>query len=314
MSETLAVTRPPEPDFSAITTEELIAYREAENRWRASSAALPILGEPDPRVAIEWHDVALPGRDLPVRVYRPTSTTRTDLPLVIHVHGGGFVGIAAQCDWTNSHLAANLPALVVSVEHRLLAPDSPLANAADDGWDVLDHVLRHAAQWGIDPTRTAVFGESCGALISALTAIRAREAGLRLAAQVLVNPVIDVTETMFDYPSMAEYAYRPTRALPLFQLFQRLAVAPGTDARASSPLSAHDLSGLAPALLVVPTLDAVADHGRRYAERLRAAGTTVRLTEYPGARHAFLTLPGVEPQAEIARAEILEFLRAALAV
>lgn len=35
--------------------------------------------------------------------------------------------------------------------------------------------------------------------------------------------------------------------------------------------------------------------------------------EYPGARHAFLTLPGVEPQAETARAEILAFLRAALA-
>jgi acetyl esterase len=39
----------------------------------------------------------------------------------------------------------------------------------------------------------------------------------------------------------------------------------------------------------------------------------VRLSEYPEARHAFLTLPGVEPQAEAARAEILKFLRAALA-
>ncbi|WP_344594881.1 alpha/beta hydrolase fold domain-containing protein [Actinomadura vinacea] len=53
----------------------------------------------------------------------------------------------------------------------------------------------------------------------------------------------------------------------------------------SSPLYADDLRGLAPALLVVPTQDAVADHGRRYAERLRAAGTSVRLTEYPGAKH-----------------------------
>jgi acetyl esterase len=93
---------------------------------------------------------------------------------------------------------------------------------------------------------------------------------------------------------------------------RRLAVPPGTDARAFSPLYADDLSGLAPALLVVPTQDAVADHGRRYAERLRAAGTSVRLTEYPGARHAFLTLPGVDPQARVAQAEIFEFLRSAL--
>ncbi|KUF13582.1 alpha/beta hydrolase [Streptomyces silvensis] len=319
MSEITAVTRPQEPDFSTLTPEELLVYREAENRFRASAAARAYLGEPDPGAAITWQVVALPGRDLPVRVYRPVPTgddeagVPSGLPLVVHVHGGGFVGTATQCDWTNSHLAARLPALVVSVEHRLVAPDSPLADAAADGWDVLDHVVRHAAQWGADPARTAVFGESCGALISALTALRAREAGLRLAAQVLVNPAVDVTATMYDHASITEYAYSPSRALPLLRYFQRLAVPPGTDARAVSPLYADDLGGLAPALVVVPTQDAVADHGRRYAERLHAAGTPVRLTEYPGAKHAFLTLPGVEPQAAAARAEILAFLREALA-
>ncbi len=147
MSETTTATRPPEPDFEAITAEELLAYRDAENRFRASVAARAILGEPDPGAAIDWQEIALPGRDLSVRVYRPApmgndeAAARTDLPLVVHVHGGGFVGTAVQCDWTNSHLAVGLPALVVSVEHRLLAPGSPLTNAADDGWDVLDHVV-----------------------------------------------------------------------------------------------------------------------------------------------------------------------------
>ncbi|WP_433204023.1 alpha/beta hydrolase [Nocardia sp. CA-107356] len=318
MSEISTATRPLEPDFSAITTEELLAYRDAENRWRMSSAAREILGEPDPGAAVRWQQVRLPGRDLPVRVYRPVLTevgeaSHTGLPLVIHVHGGGFVGTAGQCDWTNSHLAARLPAVVVSVEHRLLAPGGPLANAAADGWDVLDHVVRHAVRWDIDPARTAVFGESCGALITALTAIRARQARVELRAQVLVNPALDVTETMFDYASIDEYASSPTLSLPALRLFQRLAVPSGTDARVLSPLYAPDLSGLAPALVVVPTQDAVADHGRRYAERLRVAGTSVQLTEYSEARHAFLTLPGVEPQAEAAQAEIVAFLRAALA-
>lgn len=312
MNETTAATRPPEPDFASVTAGELLAYREAENRWRASDAARPFLGDPDPGAAIAWREIALPGRDLPVRVYRPAAAGDTELPLVVHVHGGGFVGTAAQCDWTSSHLAARLPALVVSVEHRLLAPADPLAHAADDGWDVLDHVLRHAAQWGVDPARTAVFGESCGALIAALTAVRARDAGVRLRAQVLVNPVVDVTRSMFDYPSMAEYAYQPSRAEPLLQLFRRLAAPSGRDARAVSPLHAEDLGALAPALVVVPTQDAVADHGRRYAERLLDAGVPVRLTEYPGAKHAFLTLPGLEPQAEAARAEIFAFLDTAL--
>ncbi|MEU1873060.1 alpha/beta hydrolase [Streptomyces sp. NPDC019793] len=318
MRETTAVTRPPQPDFEAITTEELIAYREAENRYRASDAARAILGEPDPGAAIEWQDVALPGRDLPVRVYRPVPTgdgetaARTGLPLVVHVHGGSFVGTAAQCDWTNSHLAVRLPAVVVSVEHRLVAPGSPLADAADDGWDVLRHVLRHAARWGVDPERAAVFGESFGGLISALTAIRARDAGLRLKAQVLVNPAVDMTPAMYDYPSIAEHADTPTLAMPQLRLLERLATPPGTDARAFSPLYAEDLSGLAPALIVVPTHDPLADHGRRYADRLRAAGTPVRLDEHVGAGHAFLTLPGVEPRAAAARSGIRAFLRAVL--
>ncbi|MGW4808460.1 alpha/beta hydrolase [Kitasatospora sp. NPDC004272] len=315
---TATATRPPDPDFSAITDEELRAYRDAENQWRASGPARAMLGEPDPGAAIVWRQVALPGRELPVRVYRPVPAgdggagARTDLPLVVHVHGGGFVGTAVQCDWANSHLAAQLPALVVSVEHRLLAPGSPFANAADDGWDVLRHLVRHAARWGVDPARSAVLGESCGALISALTAVRAREAGQGLKAQVLVNPVVDVTGTMLDHPSIAEHADDPAPVLPQLRLIQRLAVLPGADARPVSPLYQDDLGGLAPALVVTPTRDALADHGRRYAERLRAAGTPVRLSEYPGARHAFLTLPGVEPQAEAARTEILEFLRAAL--
>ncbi|MCL2731441.1 MAG: alpha/beta hydrolase [Actinomycetia bacterium] len=320
MSGTTDITRPPEPDWSALTADDLAAYREAENRFRASPAARAVTGEPDPGAAITWQQVALPGRDLPVRVYRPAdaggdgngSGAGDGLPLVVHVHGGGFVGTAVQCDGYAGHLAAQLPAVVVSVEHRLLDHGTSLRDAADDGWDVLDHVVRNAARWGVDPERTAVLGESCGGLISALSALRAKDAGLRLRAQVLVNPAVDVTGTMLDHPSTAVYAHTPTLALPHLLFFQRLGVPAGTDARALSPLYADDLAGLAPALLVVPTADPLADHGRRYAERLRAAGTPVRLSEYEGAGHAFLSMPGLSPHAVPARAEIVEFLRAAL--
>lgn len=309
MSQALAAQQ----DWATMTDEELAAYREAENRRRAAPQAREITGVPDPGAAIDWQELALPGRRLPVRVYRPASLGHGDLPLVLHVHGGGFVGTAVQSDWVNSHLAAQLPALVVSVEHRLLAPDTALAAAVDDGWDVLEHVVRHADELGIDPARVAVFGESCGGLIAALAAIRARAAGLDVRAQVLVNPVVDVTGTMLDHPSIAEHAVSPTLTVPQLRLLQRLAVPSGTDPRTLSPLYADDLSGLAPALVVLPTHDPLADHGRRYAERLREGGTLVRLTEYPGARHAFLSMPGVVGRvAEAARAEVTEFLRGAV--
>ncbi|MEU7892137.1 alpha/beta hydrolase [Nonomuraea sp. NPDC049152] len=330
MSEVTVAERPPlgirllralgkDPDWLAMTAEELVAYRDAENRKRASRLGRVVTGCPDRGAAIQWQEVALPGLTLPVRVYRPSPGRdggrdgRAGLPLVLHVHGGGFVGTAAQSDWVNSHLAVRLPAVVVSVEHRLLDPDTPLSAAVDDGWDVLRHLLRHAAQWGIDPARTAVFGESTGSMITALVAIRAREAGLPLRAQVLVNPAVDLTSTMYDHASFTEHANSPTLTMSYMRLLRRFAVPPGTDPRAMSPLYADDLSGLAPALVVVPTIDPLADHGRSYAERLRAAGTPARLAEHPGATHAFLSMPGVVPQAKAARKEILEFLRGALA-
>ncbi|GAA3465557.1 alpha/beta hydrolase fold domain-containing protein [Nonomuraea roseola] len=178
---------------------------------------------------------------------------------------------------------------------------------------MLQHVVQHAARWGVDPARTAVFGESTGSMVAALAAIRARESGPLLRAQVLVNPAVDLTPAGFEYASMRRHANSPTLTMPQMRLFQRLAVPAGTDPRAVSPLHADDLSGRAPALVVVPTVDPVADHGRTYAERLRAAGTPARLTEYPGATHAFLSMPGVVPQAKPARAEIVEFLQGALA-
>jgi acetyl esterase len=324
MKAAIATARPPlgvrllhallkEPDWSTITAEEVVAFGAAANRMAASRLVCVITGLPDRGAAIRWREVTLPDRGLLVREYRPSpkrGSGGANLPLVLHVHGGGFGGTAVQSDWLNRHLAARLPAVVVSVEHRLLAPGIPLSALADDGWDVLRHVVQNAAEWGVDPARTAVVGESAGALIVALAAIRAKESDLTLQAQVLVNPALDVTETALSYASMAEHAHTPSLNVERFQAFLRLAVPPGADPRAVSPLRADDLGGLAPALVVVPTVDPVADHGRRYVERLRESGTPARLTEHPGATHAFLSMQGLVPQARTARAEIAEFLRA----
>ncbi|MFE3960450.1 alpha/beta hydrolase [Nocardia sp. NPDC059091] len=298
-----------DPDWETLTAAELATHSEAANRLFGSRALRVITGFPKRGTTIDWEEVALGDRVIPVRVYRPSGERGGTLPLVVHVHGGGFAGTAAQCDWGNSHLAARLPAVVVSVEHRLLAPGIPLSAAADDGWDVLRHIVNHAGEWGVDPARVAVAGESTGALITALSAIRAKTSGLTLRAQVLVNPASDLAGSFDDYASISRYADSPTLSLPKLNLFRQLAVPPGSDPRAVSPLYADDLGGLAPALVVVPILDPLADQGRRYAERLRESGTPAQLSEYPGATHAFITMPGLVPQARAARAEITRFLR-----
>ncbi|MFC3244220.1 alpha/beta hydrolase fold domain-containing protein [Gordonia humi] len=161
----------------------------------------------------------------------------------------------------------------------------------------------------MDADRVAVFGESTGGLIAALSAIRARDAGHAVRAQVLANPCLDVASAMSEWPSYSRYADNPTLTTGQMEMFLRLAVPPGADAAALSPLRLEDLSGLAAALIIVPTYDPISDQGRRYAERLQAAGTAVQLGEYPGATHAFLSMPTLVPQAMRARTDVTEFLR-----
>ena len=302
-----------EPDWSRMTPGELTAFQVAQNRKRSSRLVRVVTGRPEPSADIEWQEVALPCRAIRVRVYGPSvrrnGADRRDLPLVLHVHGGGFVGTAVQSDWVNSHIAVRVPALVISVEHRLLAPGTPLTAAIDDGWDALQNVFEHATQWRIDARHVALFGESTGAVVTALAAIRAKSIGLSLSAQILANPCVDLTSTAFDYDSMIRYRDSPTLTMAQMLFWRDLAIPPDTDPRPLSPLHADDLSGLAPTLVVVPTYDPMADHGRRYVERLLADGTPARLSEYPGATHAFLSMPGLVPQAKAARAEIVRFLR-----
>ena len=294
-----------DPRIMEMTNDQLRKSAEDQNRLASSELMRIVTGVPARGVDMSWRELTLPDRKVWARVYRRTSANV--LPVVIHVHGGGFAGTAAQCDWINSLLAARLPAVVVSVEHRLLNRDTPLQAAADDAWDVLEHLRENADEWGIDTSRVALAGESCGALIAALNCLKARDAGIEIRAQVLVNPVIDVTETAFDYPTMSEFAESPTLNSDALELFRELAVPPKVDPRPLSPICA-EVGRLPPTLLVIPELDPLADQGRSYAKRLSDAGVSVRVSQYPKSGHAFLSMPGLDPAARAAGRGILSFL------
>lgn len=296
-----------EKDWDSIDAAELIAFREYSNAKRSSRTARIITGRPDRRAETTQRSIALGGYSVPVRVHRPRQASGP-LPLIVQFHGGGFVvGAAQHNDWTNSHLAARCPAVVVAVDYRL-APEHPAPAPIEDGFAVLATILDDATAWGIDPSRVAVLGESAGGTIAALLALRVRDLMLSLRAQVLSYPVVDWTESMLDYPSAVDNADNPMLPLPMLRAFRRTAVLPDL-ALDLSPLLHEDLTGLAPALIQTAPLDPLADHGIRYAKRLTAEGNDVHLHSYPRAPHGFLTMPGLVRTATPARTHILEFLR-----
>jgi acetyl esterase len=298
-------------DWEALTDDQVIAAREKVNRQGSSRAARIITGLPDRRARIEERTIDLPGRRLKLRVHRPKNAGPR-LPLILSFHGGGFLmGTAAQNDWLNSHLAARCPAVVVSVEYRL-APEHPLPEPVEDGYDTLVSLVDDPFGWDIDPAAVAVLGESAGGTLAALVALRARKDGPPLHAQVLTYPATDWSETMTDYPSIAANAGNPGLPLSRLRTGRRLSVPPTLDPRSVSPVRFDSLADLPPTLVVTGELDPVADQGRRYVERLRADGTDARLACYPKAIHGFLSTPGLVPAARPARREILAFMRGRL--
>ena len=294
-------------DWDSISTDDLIAFRDKTNRARRSKVARLVTGFPDRGVEITERTIDLAGRSLVARVNRPRSANSA-LPLVVQFHGGGFaVGTAAQNDWLNSRVAARCNAVVASIEYRL-APEHPLPAAVDDARDAFSRIVRDAAEWGIDPERVAAMGESVGGALAALTAIDARDAGLHCARRCCsIRRSTGRTRCSTTRPC-TDNAENPTLSLPLLRAYRRFSLP--ESAEAGHGPTAHDGGSprVGAALILTAELDPVADHGRAYAGRLRAAGTETTLTGYARATHGFLSTPRLSGEAKPAGRAVVDFL------
>jgi acetyl esterase len=256
-----------------------------------------------------------PARDdheIPLRIYRPRALrdSRTDVPVVMWFHGGGWVlGGVLGHDPICTHLAAQVGCVVVSVDYRL-APEHRAPTAALDCVDATTWVRASGDILRADTSRMAVAGDSAGGNLAAVVAQVLRDHGIRLSLQALVYPVTDLT---LSSPSLTEYATAPRLTSRSMEAFRDHYAGPVPDLRDPllSPLHGH-LEGLPAALVQTADLDPLRDDGIRYAAALRDAGVPVRLTNYLGVPHGFLDLVRVSPAARQQRWELVAELATAL--
>lgn len=245
---------------------------------------------------------------LRLRIYRPSGSAPGPLPAVVLFHGGGWVlGEPEQDEWWASHMAAESPCVVVSVDYRL-APENPYPAAVFDCWSSLLWVVEHAAELGVDGTRVVVAGDSAGGNLAAVVADLAAQSGLSaLVGQVLVYPGTEMEEV---FPSEREHAEAPVLTSRGMRAFVRLYL-DGADpyAPTAAPLRGSLAGATIPALIQVAGHDPLRDNGVFYADALREKGGDVTLTEYANAVHGYLSLPGVSPPARSALAQTIEFVR-----
>ncbi|MFI7524103.1 alpha/beta hydrolase [Nocardia salmonicida] len=269
---------------------DVTLHEAAELRELIVSRRAPLTRQPQMRRAQD-RIIEGPGGDLAVRVYVPEGDSDEARPAVVFAHGGGFV----FCD-LDSHdefcrsMAASVGVVVVSVDYRR-APEHPGPAAMEDMYAALTWTVAHAAEFGADPDRIAVAGDSAGGNLAATVSLAARDRGGPLpVAQILLYPVIDDDLTTESYQRYGEGYYNTTKAMRWY--WQQYAPH-GTDSPYLVPSRAESLAGLPPAVVATAELDPPCSAGEDYARRLAAAGVPVTMHRFDGLFHGFLTFPGL---------------------
>jgi acetyl esterase len=273
-----------------------------------------VTGRVDRSVGITYGTApARDGYEIPLRIYRPRAVrdTEVDVPVVVFLHGGGFVrGNVVMYDPLCTFLSARVRSVVVSVDYRL-APEHPAPTAALDATDATTWIAGHGAQLRADTTRIGLLGDSAGGNLAAVAAQLLRDRGdSPIRHQALLYPATDMT---LASPSIAANADAAMLTRASIVAFREHYAPTGSDWRSAlvSPLFG-DLAGLPPTLVQTADLDPLRDDGVRYAQALQAAGVPVRLTNYVRVPHGFASIPGMVPTAAQHRAEIVGELRSHL--
>ena len=260
-------------------------------------------------------DMQLPGPDMAVtnvedarvRVYAPESDS--PLPVIIALHGGGFVaGTLDTFDPTCRRLAHDVGAVVVNVDYRL-APEHPYPAALHDVRDAVTWVRENIASFGGDPSRIAFVGESAGANLATVVARWLGADGNGVAAQVLLYPT---THGTIDSGSKREFFHGPFVSTPTTVKFWNMYVGDGPVTPDNSPLTATDLDKSAPALVITMGVDPLRDEGELYAQALTDAGVDAELQRFEGLMHGTYTFSKVIPAAQAIHERVVEYLRRVL--
>lgn len=278
------------PYFDAVHAPRDVSFsvEEARAAGKAGAWSVPMDGFEELDVTSEDLAVAVDGREIAVRVYRPDE--RGPLPCFVYMHGGGFfLGDLEMDDVPCRRVAADARCIVVSVDYRL-APEHRFPTPPEDCYAAVRWVIDNAQGLMVDPSRVGIGGRSAGGTLAAAVCLMARDrGGPPLAVQVLDIPVLDLTRieplVVDDGAVVLSNAGKDRyRRLYLGD------VAEAADPYAS-PLLARDLTGLPPALILCAEYDPVRDEGLEYAQRLAEAGVRCDVEVWKGHCHGTMHRP-----------------------
>jgi acetyl esterase/lipase len=270
---------------------------------------------PEPVASVE--EITVPdgaGGEQTLRVYTPASGGPGPRPVVVWVHGGGWVLFDLDTyDASCRGLANKTGAVVVSPDYRR-APEAVFPASHDDVLTAYRWVVANAASIGGDPSRVAIGGESVGGTMAAATSLQLADAGEPLpVAQVLVYPLTTAEQYGESMDDAADgrplnRALLSWMAMHAFEGRPDAAKDPRVDLLG---VPAEQLAVLPPTLVITDERDVLRSQGQEFARHLEAAGVATELRHYDGVMHEFFGAAAVLDKAEEAQQEAARHLAAA---
>jgi acetyl esterase len=245
------------------------AARAAQDRYFAFLAQ-----DAPPIHSVRDFELKGPAGTFRTRVYHPQPGTT--LPVIVFVRGAGWWAGSLDSHDRTMRLLANESGFVVCGVDYHRAPEQHFPTQLDEVLETVRWLRASAGDVGVDAEKMILSGESAGANLCALAAVRLKGETPALRGLALFYGNYGLPKaTAREYSKWvwSQYLGSPLeRADP-----------------AAIPLEA-DVSGLPPTWLGVGEADPLVGDTLAFAEKLRLAGVPCEVKRYPGLPHAFVML------------------------
>jgi acetyl esterase/lipase len=245
------------------------------------------------RTAVQdsWLTVDSAAGRVRIRIVLPPDRRRP-LPVLIYVHGGGWVfGGARSHDRLVRELAVQTGAAVVFPEYGL-SPEVRYPVALTQICSVTQWVLSDGPEHGLDASRIAVAGDGAGATMAiALVLFCLRRGHPEVRQFVGFCPVTDASCDAESHRAFGEgYHLHSTTMRWCWNQYLPDSVCRTHPTVSPLHIGIDELAGFPPSLIITAEADVVRDEGEAFAAKLLAAEVPTTAVRYDAVIHGFMVV------------------------